>query len=90
MYKHAPPERKQRLPRDRQVRGQSPSVTDVEPGLLATSQTTSPMLGQAQTAGPPSEPFLGLCSSRFSELYGLGSDMEPILMVSAPCQSRRS
>lgn len=29
----------------------------------------------------PSDTSLGLCRSRFAELYGLTSDMEPILMV---------
>lgn len=88
-YNRSPPERKQRLHRDRQVRGQSESTTHVEPGPLAPAQTTSSVLGQTQIAEAPSEPLLGLCSGRFSELYGLGSDMEPILMVSPPCQSRQ-
>ena len=81
-FNQAPPERKQPSRRDEQV--QRESVPDAERRGSVTSQTNSPMMGRTQTTEPAPDPILGLHSDRFAELYGLGSDMEPILMVSVP------
>lgn len=84
-YNHAPPERKQRSLRDGEKRGESNAAVDTSAPAL--SHSSSPMLKRPQIPESRSEPLLGLCSDRFAELYGLGSDMEPILMVGVPRQS---
>lgn len=53
----------------------SPEVT--EAAVVASSSAVAPL-------PDASEQTLGLAPSRFAELYGLGSDMEPILMVHRP------
>jgi hypothetical protein len=41
----------------------------------------SPINGSNHSLNGQADLTLGLCRTRFAELYGLGSDMEPILMV---------
>ncbi|KAG9257374.1 fungal-specific transcription factor domain-containing protein [Emericellopsis atlantica] len=61
-------------------KSQSPSGFQITgPPSNSTLRSTDP--GQLV---PGSLPVLGLASERFAELYGLGSDMEPILMRHRP------
>ena len=56
----------------------------------ATLPPGSPMVDSSPQLARPKRTAsalasLGLSEGRFAELYGLGSDMEPVLMVSIPC-----
>jgi hypothetical protein len=60
------------------------SVPDVPPAehFPQTHKTATPTAAAGTSDFVYDRSTLGLAQTRFSELYGLGSDMEPILMVS--------
>jgi len=55
-------------------------TSDLQPEPTYNTSVQSSPLVMSETPQ-----VLGLAHSRFSELYGLGSDMEPVLMVSLFC-----
>lgn len=54
-------------------------------GINQAAANSTPASFQAR--GPPPIPTMGFAPGRFAELYGLGSDMEPILMRHRPYNS---